>query len=162
MICWPSRDPYTGSASIGRIPAAALRGISLLGLDAVLGARLLAIAHPGGVEGAADDLVADARKILHAAASHEDDRVLLEVVPLARNVGGDLHAVCEPHARDLAQRRVRLLGRGGVDAGADAAALRRGQALLTPLAGLEARGSHLLLRLLAPLADELVDCWPGA
>src|SRR5919201_4865450 len=122
MICCTRRDPYTGSASIGRTPAAARRGIwSLLGLDAVLGARLLAVAHPGGVEGAADDLVADARKVLHAAATHEDDRVLLEGVPLARDVGGDLHPVGEPYARDLAQRRVRLLGSGGVDARADTA-----------------------------------------
>src|SRR5919201_6971133 len=158
MICCTRRDPYTGSASIGRTPAAARRGIwSLLGLDAVLGARLLAVAHPGGVKGAADDLVADARKILHAAAAHEDDRVLLQVVALTRDVGRDLHAVGETHASDLAQRRVRLLGRGRIDAGAHAAALRRGEALLAALARLEARRGHLLLRLLASLTDELVD-----
>src|SRR5205085_12295755 len=137
-----------------------LRGEACLllpGLDAVLGARLLAIAHTGGVEGAADDLVADARKILHTAASHEDDRVLLQVVPFARDVGGDLHPVGEPHTRDLAQRRIRLLGRGRIDARADAAALRRGETLLAALAGLEAWRSHLLLGLLTSLADELID-----
>src|SRR5262249_49243355 len=117
----------------------------------------LAVAHASGVEGSADDLVADARKILHAAASHEDDRVLLKIVPLARDVGGDLHPVREPHARDLAQRRVRLLVGRGVDARADAATLRRGKTLLAALSGLEARRGHLLLRLLASLADELVD-----
>src|SRR2546430_3733165 len=41
----------------------------------------------------------------------QDHGVLLEVVALARDVGADLHAVGEAHARDLAQRRVRLLDR---------------------------------------------------
>ena len=83
-------------------------------------ARLLALGDAGGIEGAANDLVADTGKILDAAAADEDDGVLLEVVTLARDVGGDLHAVGEPDASDLAERRVRLLGGRGVDAGADA------------------------------------------
>ena len=39
-----------------------------------------------GVERAADDVVANAREVLHAAAADEHDRVLLEVVALARDV----------------------------------------------------------------------------
>src|SRR5436190_17830182 len=157
MTCWTSRDPWTGSGSSGRTPAAARRGISrLLGLDAVLRAGLLAVGDAGGVERAAHHLVADARQVLHAASAHEHDRVLLEVVTLARNVGGHLHAVGQPHAGDLAKRGVRLLRRGGVHARADPAALGRGQAALAALAGLEARCGHLLLRPVASLADELI------
>src|SRR6478609_7711803 len=81
------------------------------GLRAVLAATLLAVAHAGGVERAADDVVLDRRQVLHAATADEDHRVLLEVVADARDVGRDLHLVGQPHARDLAQRRVRLLGR---------------------------------------------------
>ena len=65
----------------------------------------------GGVQRAADDVVAHARQVLHAAAADQHHRVLLQVVALAGDVGRDLHAVGQPHARDLAQRRVRLLRR---------------------------------------------------
>src|ERR1044072_8293261 len=157
MSCWTSLDPYIGSGSIGRTPAAARRGIELPRLGAVLGARLLAVADAGGVERSAHDLVAHARKVLDTTAAYEHDRVLLEVVPLARDVAGDLHPVGQPHARDLAQRGVRLLRGGGVDARADTATLRCGDARLATLAGLEAGGRDLLLGLATALADELVD-----
>src|SRR3954452_18298246 len=119
ITCWTRRERWTASGSTGRIWAAARRGIVLLLLHAVLRAGLLAVAHTGGVERAADDLVADARQVLDAAATDEDDRVLLKVVPLTGDVGGDLDATGDAHAGDLAQRRVRLLRRRGVDAGAD-------------------------------------------
>src|SRR5205823_12524542 len=104
-------------------------------LRAVEAAGLLAVGDAGGVERTADDLVTHARKVADAAAAHEDDRVLLEVVADARDVGRDLDAGGEPHTRDLAQRRVRLLRRVGEDAGADATTLgrtlqRRGLGLL--------------------------------
>ena len=105
--------------------------------------------HAGGVERPAHDLVAHAREVLDAAAADEHDRVLLQVVALAGNVGGDLDRAGDAHARDLAQRRVRLLRRRRVDARADAAPLRRGDLALAPLAGLQARGRELLLRRLA-------------
>src|SRR3954453_14204437 len=162
MTCWTSRDWCTGSGSTGRSVAAALRGMQLLGLDAVLRPRLLAVGDTCGVESSADDLVAHARKILHAAATHEHDGVLLEVVALARDVGGDLHPVRQPHASDLAQSRVRLLRGRRVDARAAPAALRRSDLLLATLAGLQTRGRDLLLRLLASLADELIDAGHAA
>src|SRR4051812_25017882 len=157
MTCWTSFELWTASDSIGRRPAAARRGIELLRLHAVLRARLLAVRDAGGVEGAADDLVAHARKILDSATANEDDRVLLQVVALAGDVGGDLEAARQPHTGDLAKRRVRLLRRGGVDARADAAPLGSGEALLAALAGLEARGRDLALGLDTPLAYELID-----
>src|ERR1700722_748040 len=126
MPCWTRRLRYTGSASIGRTWAAARRGIlvtpaghpaprtetvverpaSLLGLHAVLRARLLAVADAGGIERSADHLVPETRQILDATAAHEHNRVLLQVVALAGDVGADLHAVGQADTGDLAKRRV--------------------------------------------------------
>src|SRR3954447_9116610 len=130
-------------------------GAWLLRLHAVLAAGLLAVRDAGGVERPAHDLVAHARQVLDAATTHEHDGVLLQVVALARDVGRDLHRARDPHTGDLAERRVRLLRRGRVHAGAHAAALGRGDLLLAPLAGLEARRGELLRLGVAPLADEL-------
>src|SRR5437868_15395606 len=105
-------------------------------LRAVLGAALAPVADAGGVEPPADHLVAVARQVLDAAAADEHDRVLLQVVPLARNVGADLHAVRQPHAGNLAQRRVRLLRR-----------LRHDARAYTPLLRSAAEGRGLDLRL---------------
>src|SRR3954451_13824922 len=118
LTTWVTRrERWTGSGSIGRIVAAERRGIrSLLLLDAVHGTALLAVGDAGGVQRATDDLVAHARKVLDAAATHEHDGVLLQVVALARDVGRDLDRAGDPHAGDLAERRVRLLGRRRVDA----------------------------------------------
>src|SRR5262245_37582271 len=108
MTCWTRRERWTASGSTGRIWAAARRGIEALALlDAVLGAGLLAVADAGGIQRPADDLVANARQVLDPAPADEHDRVLLEVVALARDVGRDLHRAGDPYARDLAQRRVR-------------------------------------------------------
>src|SRR6266851_8131657 len=147
-----SRSWNLGSGRILRLATSLRRGMwdrSLGGaLRAVLAAALLAAGDAHGVERAADDVVAHARQVLHAAAADHHHRVLLQVVAHARDVAGDLHPVGEPHARHLAQRRVRLLGSGGVDAGAHAALLRA--------AGHRGRLA-LVDHLLAPLADELAD-----
>src|SRR6267378_5677264 len=149
MNCVASGLWYTGSGFGSRLMAGPLRGIPLfLLLGAVAAACLLAVAHAGGVEGAADDLVADAREVLDPSPTDEDDRVLLQVVPDAGNVGGDLDARGQPHPRDLAEGRVRLLGRGGLHLGAHAAALR---------ASPEGRGLRLGDLALAALAEELLD-----
>src|SRR6478672_1585507 len=135
--------------SIGRLGAGPLRGISaLLLLGAVAAASLLAVLHALGVERAADDLVADTGKVLHTAAAHEHDRVLLEVVTHARDVSGDLDAARQAHAGDLAEGGVRLLRGGGVDAGAHTASLGR-----------TLEGRRLVLRhlVLAALADQLLN-----
>src|SRR5262245_47980135 len=120
----------------------------LRALRAVLGAALLAALDSERVERAANDVVADAREVVDAAAAHEHDRVLLQVVAFARNVGGDRTAVREPDAGDLAERRVRLLGRHGLDLEADAALLR---------ALIEVTGLAAALLDDAGIPDELVD-----
>src|SRR5260221_1076225 len=99
--------------------------IDLLGaLGAVLRATALAAFDAEGVEGAADDVIADARKIADAAAADQHDAVLLQVVLFAGDVGGDFLAVGEPDAGDLAEGRVGLLGGHGLDLEAHAALLR--------------------------------------
>src|SRR3954470_7316401 len=144
-----SCDPYTGSTSSGRLGAGPLRGISaLLLLGAVAAAGLLAVLHALGVERAADDLVADAGEVLHPAAADAHDRVLLQVVAHARDVRRHLDAAGQAHAGDLPEGGVRLLRGGGVDAGADASALRT---------ALEGRRLGLRRLVLAALADQLLD-----
>src|SRR5436190_6728488 len=156
ITCWTRRERKTGSGSICRMVAAERRGIcSLLLLHAVLRAGLLAVADAGGVERPADDLVAHARQVLDAAAADEHHGVLLQVVAFARDVGRDLDAARDADAGDLAQRRVRLLGRGRVHARAHAAPLRGGDLLLAALAGLQARRGQLLGLRVATLADQL-------
>src|SRR6185295_3582014 len=117
-------------------------------LRAVLGAALLATVDAHRVQRAANDVVTHAREILHAAAADQHDRVLLQVVADARDVGGHLDAVGQPHASHLAQRGVRLLRRLGVHADTDAPLLRG------PLKG---RSFRLVDDLLAPLAHQLMN-----
>src|SRR6185436_7419088 len=80
--------------------------------------------------------------------SNQHQRVLLEVVADARNVGRHLDPVREPDARDLAQRRIRFLRGLREDADAHAALLR---------AVLQRGALGLAHDLLATLAYELAD-----
>src|SRR5207248_6044338 len=68
-------------------------GLRFRSLRSVLRATLFSSLHAHRVERAADDVVADTREILHAAAANQDQRVLLQVVPDSGNVGGDLDPV---------------------------------------------------------------------
>src|SRR5262245_7120623 len=98
----------------------------LLALGAVLRPALLPALDTHGVERAAHHVITDPGKVLHAAATDEHDRMLLQVVPHPGDVGRHLDAVRQPYARDLAQRGIRLLRRRGEDARADAPLLRAG------------------------------------
>src|SRR5262245_34068530 len=71
-------------------------------------------------------MIADARKVLNAAATDHHHRVLLQVMTLTGDVADHLEAVGQPHLGNLAQGGVRLLRRRGIDASADAPLLRRG------------------------------------
>src|SRR6266849_4040493 len=131
-----------------RSPRSAMSLRLLRSLRAVLRAALHPSLHADSVERAAHHVVADARQILDAAAANEHERVLLEIVADARDVGRHLDAVGEPHARDLAQRGIGLLRRLGEDADADTTLLR---------AVLQRGALRLADDLLAPGADELTD-----
>src|SRR5439155_15422924 len=111
-------------------------------------AGLLAVADTLGVQRTADDLVPHAGEVLHPAAADEHDGVLLQVVPDARDVRGDLDLAGQPDAGHLAERRVRLLRRRGVHTRTHAAPLR---------ATFERRRLGLARLRLAALADQLLD-----
>src|SRR5690606_2886321 len=119
-------------------------------LRAVTAASLLTVLDSLGVERTPDDLVADTREVLHTAATHKHQRVLLQVVALTGDVGGDLSAVAQLHTGDLAHRRVRLLRGGGVDTGADPCLLR--VRLQSGSLGLGDLGT-------ATLANQLLNGW---
>src|SRR4029453_18083589 len=133
----------------GRFPRARTSGAQLLrSLCSVLRTALAAVLDADGVERPADDVVAHARQVLHAATADEHHRVLLQVVPHPRDVGRDLDAVGQPDPGHLAQRRVRLLGCRRVDAGADPALL---------WSALQRRGLALRALLRTTMLDQLVD-----
>src|ERR1039457_6210580 len=117
-------------------------------LRAVLAARLLAIRDADRVERSANDVVAHAGKVFHAASANHDARVLLQVVADARDVRRDLDPVREPPAGALAERRVRLFRGRRLDLGADAPALR---------AGLKSGRLRLVTDGFAALPHELAD-----
>src|SRR5258708_23497318 len=93
-------------------------------LCAVFAAGAFAAVDAEGIEGAADDMVADAGQVTDAAAADEDDAVFLKVMLLTGDVGGDFLAIAEADAGDFAQGGVRFLGGHGLDLEADAALLR--------------------------------------
>src|SRR3954471_19239175 len=137
-----------------RIPAfaGALRGLaparSFRALGAIFGAALAAVLDTLGVEDSAKHVVADSGQVANAAAADQHHRVLLKVVAFAGNVGDHLALVGKAHLGDLAERRIRLLRGGRIDAGADSALLR----IL-----LHRRDLGFGLLRFAALADQLVD-----
>src|SRR5262249_18300044 len=97
-------------------PSARL-GLRFRPLDAVLRALAVAVGFvgrrrtggAGRIQGAPDDVVADAGQVFDAAPADQDDGVLLQVVPLAGDVARHFHSVGQPDATDLAEGGVRLL-----------------------------------------------------
>src|SRR5271166_3760265 len=124
------------------------RGRGLLALGAVLGAGLLPLGNALAVEHAPNNMVSHTGQVADAAAAHQDDRVFLEVMPLATDIGCDLFAVGETHPRHLAEGGVRLLGGHCLDLEANPPLER---------ARLEHRGLGLVTDRPARLTNELVD-----
>src|SRR5512145_2097808 len=104
---------YSGSSGTSRFGISRRRGIvdfSRLAavrlrfrpLRAVLRTSLLASLHADGIQRPANHVIANARQILHAAATDQHERVLLQVVAHTRYVSRDLDAVGEPHPGHLA------------------------------------------------------------
>src|SRR5262245_58418028 len=79
---------------------------SLVLLGGVPATRLLAVLDAGGIERATDDLVANAGQVADATAADEHDRVLLEVMALAGDVGRHLDPARKTDTGNLAERRV--------------------------------------------------------
>ena len=76
-----------------------------------------------GIQSAADDVIADAGKVLDPAAADEHGRVFLKVVTFAGNVDRTFLLVGEPYPGNLTDSRVGLFGRGGRNRNADSALL---------------------------------------
>src|SRR5580700_1331212 len=113
-------NPLRGILFFSSYPAQLLlRGLGPLG--AVFRAPLLAVLYAGGVERSANNVIAHAGKVFHAAAAHEHDGVLLQVVADPGNVSRDFNAVGQAGARDFSQGGIGFLGRLRVDANADPA-----------------------------------------
>src|SRR3546814_5999955 len=104
-------SPNLASGRTSRFRAARRRDIprSLLRpLRAVLRPALATILHALGVERAADDVVTDTGQVLDATAADPDHRVLLQIVPLAGDVGGHLEAIGQAPARNLRSDELRV------------------------------------------------------
>src|ERR1700691_5171633 len=118
-------------------------------LGAILRTALFAVGHADAIKRAADYVIANPWKILHTAAADEHDRVLLQVVADAGDIGGDFNPVGQTDTGYLAQRRVGLLRRLSVDASANAAPLGR---------PLQRRRGSLVARRNAAFSHELTEC----
>src|ERR1700749_5040104 len=70
-------------------------------LGAVLRSATLATVNAQSVEGAADDVIANARQVAHASATDEHDAVFLQIVLFAGNVGCHFLAIAQPDAGDF-------------------------------------------------------------
>src|SRR5438552_17380616 len=100
-------SPNLGSGKTSRLTAARRRDTSvplLWTLSAVFRAALTAILDPLSIEGAANDMITNARKVFDPATADQYHRMLLQVVTLAGDVARYLVAVGEANPRDLAQR----------------------------------------------------------
>src|SRR5262245_2215682 len=121
-------SPNLGSGMISRRSARWRRDMDLSPLlrtlHAVFRTALLTVLDALGIQNAAEDVVTDAGKVLHAAAADHDHGVFLKVMTFARDVTDDFEAIGEAHFGDLAKRRVRLLRGRRVNACAYAALLR--------------------------------------
>src|SRR5512142_3490573 len=83
-----TRSPNLASGLISRRSARRRRAMGYLPrllrtLGAVERTALLAVLDALGVEHAADDVIADARKVLHAATADQHHRALLQVMTFA-------------------------------------------------------------------------------
>jgi len=124
------------------------QGSGLRALRPVLGPSLLTAIDAGSVESAANDVITDPRKILHATAANQNDGMLLQIVTNPRDIRCHFHTVRQADTSHLSQRRVRLLGGRRIHAGTHPSTLR------TPLQG-RARG--LGGSPLTPIPYQLVD-----
>src|SRR5690606_11064953 len=96
----------------------------LRALGTVLGTCLLPAVNARRIQGSTYSVVTHTRQIFYPAATDQDHAVLLQVVAFTTNVGSHFVAIGQAYTADLPQSRVRLLRRGCVDTGANAAALR--------------------------------------
>ena len=123
-------------------------GTRLRSFGTVLGATATTLINALAVKGATNNVIADTRKILHAAPTDQNDGVLLEIVTLATDVCDHFESIREANLGNFTQSRVWLLWCAGHHLQADAAALR---------ALVQSRGLGLDRLVFAAVSDELID-----
>ena len=110
---------------------------SLGSLRTVLGTSLHTTVDALSVEGTADDVVTDTRKVLNTAATDHNDGVLLQVMTDTGDVCGDFVTIGQTYTGDFTQSGVGLLRSRGTDCGADASLLGGAQVGLLVLQGVQ-------------------------
>ena len=96
----------------------------LLGpLGTVLGTTAIPPVDTRRIQGAAHDVVADAREILDTPTTNQDDRVLLQCVAYTGDIRIHFTTVGETNPRHLPKRGVRLLRRLSKHSQADTTSL---------------------------------------
>ncbi len=75
-------------------------------LCSVLGAALFPVIYTGSIKRATYDMVLDAREVLYSSAANQDDRVLLQIMPLAGDICIHFSVVAEANSTYFAQRGV--------------------------------------------------------
>lgn len=143
------------------------RGLLLGRLGSVLRPGLLPILHPAGIQGSTDNVVTNAGQVLDFPTAYQHDRVLLQIMPLTRDVRRDFHLIGKAHPGDLPKRGIRLFWRHRLHLGANAPLLRctASPALTTsvPTDGCkrvsERRRLGLLMNAFSAFTDQLIDRW---
>ena len=85
-----------------RTTALVIVGVNLLSTVAML--AYPPVANALGVEGPANDVVADARQILHPTAAQQHHRMFLQIMPFAGDIAGDFKTVGQAHFGNFTQR----------------------------------------------------------
>ena len=132
-------------------------------LCTVLGAGLHTAGNTLSVEGTADNVVTDTRKVLYTAAANHNHGVLLKVMADAGDISSDFITIGQANTSDLTQSGVRLLRGGRTHCRADAALLGRAEVGLLVLervqALLHSRSRALVGHLFSSFSYQLVKGW---
>ena len=107
-------------------------------LCSVLGAALFTVCNTLGIKRTTNNVITYTGKVTNTSATDKNDRVLLKVVTDTGDVAGSFHTVGESYSGDLTKSRVRLLGGGRSNLGANASLLRRAKIGIRILESVEA------------------------
>ena len=95
-------------------------------LCAVFGTGLLSVGYAGSIKSTSDDVVSGTRKVLYTAAADQNNRVLLKVVALTRDIACYFDTVGKTNSGDLSKSGVRLLRGCSLNSCTNASLLRSG------------------------------------
>src|SRR5687768_1689473 len=105
--------------------ASSRRRARLRTLRTIQAATLTALVDACCVERATHDVITHTGQVFHTTTANKHYGVLLQRVPLTRNIRGDLNTIAEAHTGNLPKRGVRLLGGHGTNLSTNATLLGR-------------------------------------